>query len=396
MQMKARRARFMLNGDKIIWVVLILLALISLVEVYSAIGNEAYNDNKSTTELFFKHALTLAFSFFAIYMFSHISYTHIARIITPMLVISTVLLVIALVLHKRWIPIPGFGTFQPSEMAKYILICYVSRELTLMSEKVKTKEAFVRILIPVILVCALIIPQSASAAGITFLSCFLLMLVAGINGKYLWGLGFSIVLFVIVSFYLVSKVPQQMQKISGMSRIVEGYERVFPKELNIQVKNARLAIGTAGFIGKGLGNSQLANFQPEAHNDYIYSVILEEGGFLFGFIVMLLYMILLYRCFAIAKKTKGLFGAFVAIGIGLILIIQSLINMFVGSGFKIVTGQTLPLISKGGTSYLFACIALGIVLNISAQREKKDTYENDMEEAEETAHAIETQTQENQ
>ncbi|MDR1725083.1 MAG: FtsW/RodA/SpoVE family cell cycle protein [Bacteroidales bacterium] len=398
MDKQIKTGRAFLKGDMGIWIIFILLMLISLVEVYSAIGNEAYTIDKSTFGLFIKHFITIAFSFVCIYTCSQISYTKISKFLAPLLLISIGLLIFVLIIHKRWIPIPGFGAFQPSEMAKYILVLYMARELVLLKDRLKTKEAFIRIIIPVGIVCGLIIPQSATAAGITFLSCFLLMIIAGMRKKYLINLALIVGISLTIAFTLTSKYPEQMKNIPGMDRITEGYERIFPQELNIQVKNARLALGTAGVMGKGIGNSQLANFQPEAHNDYIYTIILEEGGFLFGFVVMLLYMILLYRCFMIAKKSKGMFGAFIAIGVGLVIIIQSLINMFVGSGFRIVTGQTLPFISKGGTSYMFACIALGVVLNISSQGEKKESYDEDMEEVNENSsldNLIQTKEEEN-
>jgi cell division protein FtsW len=398
-----QKGKFKLRGDLVIWIVFILLALTSIVEVYSAIGNEAFSNHDSPTTLIAKHILIVAFGVFCVYLFHVTKYTYISRLLKPALCICAVLIIIPIIASYhapsdapeslkagRWIFLPFGFSFQPSEMAKYILIMYVAKELALSRERIKEKETFWKILIPIVIICGEIFPKNISTSLLLFAVCFILMFIGGIRTKYLLnlmlvGVACMGLLFVFTdmkskSANTNSNIATQRNNLTRLDTGVGRIKSIFAEEqdLNMQIKTARMAIGSAGLLGRGFGLSRVAWSQPEAHNDYIYTTIVEEGGFAFGFFVLLLYMVLLYRMMAIAKKAKGYFGAFVCMGIGIVIVLQALIHMVVAVGFPIVTGQTLPFISSGGTSYIFVCAALGIVLNISSTGEKGKDYEEDL------------------
>ena len=269
----------------------------------------------------------------------------------------------------RWIVIPLIGQFQPSEIVKYILILYVSNELAILGDGIRDRKNFLTLSFKLLLICGLIFPENFSTALLVFMSCYGLMFIAGAKMKNLSLIVPALVVLVVfvVGIYVVN--PDILKRSSTWVNRVEGFINTNPEEIT-QANTATMAISTGGLVGKGIGNTTQGRFLSESHNDFIFAIILEEGGVLYGFIVMILYFILFYRSVRIAKTARGLFGSYAAVGIGLVFCLQALVNMMVATTLMPVTGQTLPFISYGGTSFVISSAALGIMLNISADAKK--------------------------
>ncbi len=389
-----------LRGDKVIWIILIFLMLISLLEVYSSIGKFAHDRMAgNTTKLFFKHLLIIILGLGVIILISNIRYTRFSILAKLGYYISIPLLaftfIVGLTSSKaagRWLEIPIIGSFQPSEMVKFIIIIYLARLITLKKDSIKSITTFRSLLIPPMLASVLIFPENFSTAALLFFVCFSLMFIGGVRFKY-WatlciigvvGLG---IFFAVISAFDI-KVLDRSETWSN--RIEEYMAR--DKEAITQVNVAKMAIASGGVIGKMPGNTIQGRLLSESHNDFIYAVIIEELGLIGGIIVLLLYLMFFYRCMRIAFKAEGQFAALTAVGLGLMLTVQALVNMGVAVNLLPVTGQTLPFISYGGTSFLFSSVAAGIILSISGEVQKKEDQEQ-LNEEKELAKEFEETTQ---
>ncbi|MFA6200907.1 MAG: FtsW/RodA/SpoVE family cell cycle protein [Bacteroidales bacterium] len=390
--MQINKIKFKIKGDKVIWMVFLLLMVVSCLEVYSTIGKIVYEKQGGTPMMMFaKHLFILFLGTCVLYAVHNIKYTFFSRFSKIGLIVSFILLGITLLIGSlgdkaaaRWLTIPLIGQFQPSEIVKIVLIVYVSRILALYQDNIKSLEVFKKLMIPICLICALILPENFSTAAILFLICFFMMFIGRINLKYL-GMIVGVGIFgLIVAFFVLQKNPEIMSRGGTWVTRVEDY--INPDKTAITQSNqAQMAIAAGGFFGKFVGNTTQARFLSESHNDFIFAIIIEEGGMLLGIVIIILYLILLYRGIQIARRSKGFFGAFCAIGLIIMIVFQAMINMFVATSITPVTGQTLPFISYGGTSFLFSCIALGIVLSISAEANKehvKETLQKDISEDE--------------
>ncbi|MDR0789178.1 MAG: FtsW/RodA/SpoVE family cell cycle protein [Bacteroidales bacterium] len=405
--MKLRASNIKLKGDKVIWIVFILLSVLSIVEVFSAMGNLVYSNQvpANPITLLAKHFLMIAAGFVVAYTFQNFRYTLLSKLLKPTLILSVLLVIVAFAigmyydslktlqqddvrLTGRWIWLPMGFSFQPVEMVKYVTIMYVAMQLTLNNDKIRTYAVFKKLIITISVVCVFVLASNASNAIILFTTSFILLFIAGakikhlINTLLLLAAAGTVVVLLVTAFPQLGNKPPLGRVVTVINRVKGNNETENGdvKDRTHQTHVTQVAIGNAGVLGLGIGNSVMANHQKQAHDDFLFMVIVEEGGFLLGFVVLLLYMVLVYRCFAIAKKAKGLFGALVALGVGLVFVIQALIHISVSVGLMPVTGQTLPFISKGGTSQLFACFALGVVLNISATGEKDDVYKDDLQD----------------
>jgi len=360
-----------IKGDKVIWIVVIILSIFSVLAVYSSTGTLAYKKQAGNTEYYLlKHATILILGFVLMYFTHRIKYTYISRISQIALYIAILLLAYTLFKGtnlneaKRWLTLPIINlTFQSSDFAKLVLIIYIARLLSIKQEKIKDfKSAFVPIMLPILIICVLILPANFSTAAILFTTSLIIMFVGRVNLKYIFYLiGISIVSLAIFILILMS-FPNNRVGVWG-DRLENFYKG--GSEENYQVEQAKIAIATGGIFGKKPGRSTQRNFLPSPYSDFIYAIIIEEYGLLGGIIVILLYMILLYRGVRIVIKTPGDFGAFMAIGITFSLVFQAMINMAVAVNLFPVTGQTLPFISMGGTSLWFSSISIGIVLSVS-------------------------------
>lgn len=390
--MRLSKFKIRVKGDKVIWMVFLLLIIISAMEVYSTIGKTVYErQGGSTLMMFAKHIFILFLGTCVLYAVHHIKYTYFSRFANIGMLFSFILLILTLILGSfgdkaaaRWLTIPFIGQFQPSEIVKIILIIYVARILALYQDKIKTMEVFKKLMIPICLICILIFPENFSTAAILFLICFFMMFIGRVNNKYLISIVIVGILGLIAIFALLKAKPDLLSRGGTWVNRIEEY-RSTDKTAITQSNQAEMAIATGGFFGKFLGHTTQARFLSESHNDFIFAIIIEEGGLLLGIIIIALYLILLYRGIQVARRSKGYFGAFCAIGLIIMIVFQAMINMFVATGITPVTGQTLPFISYGGTSFLFSCIALGIVLSISASANKeqaKEKLEKDITEEE--------------
>ncbi len=286
----------------------------------------------------------------------------------------------------RWTTLPGFNImFQPSDLAKLALIMFVARMLAKKQNNIKDlKGAFIPILLPILIICGLILPANLSTAAILFVTCIVLMFIGGVKFRYLLALaGIGVVALALFITFLTFS-PKSSGRLGTWQNRIENFSGKGDSDETFQVDQAKIAIANGGFFGKLPGNSMQKNFLPNPFNDFIFAIIIEEYGFIGAFIVILMYMILLFRGIHIAIKVPGNFGALLAIGVTISLIFQAFANMAVAVHLVPVTGQPLPLISMGGTSIWFTSIAIGIILSVSKEM---DGVENLPEETLEPEHA---------
>lgn len=362
----------LIRGDKGIWVVFLLLSIISLVTVYSSIGLEAYSHHGQTpTGLFLKHLLIVAATYVVIILISRVNYRYFSRFAMLGYWIALVLLVVMLALHGRWFRLPIVGQFQPSEIAKVVLIIFVARQLALKKEQAGELGTFLMLLIYIGAVVMLVLPENFSTAALIFLSAYLVMLFGGVKRSYWWRLMIVLVAVVGVAMFVMLKTGQSSDVLERSETWVNRVDRWLnpnPDELS-QENMARMAIARGGVVRFAPGSTVHARLMTQAHNDFIYAIIIEETGMLGGIVVFILYAILYFRCIRVAWRCNGRFGALTVAGLGTMIYLQALVNMSVAVGALPVTGQTLPFISYGGTAYLFLGCALGVIQSVAADTE---------------------------
>ena len=366
-----------IKGDKIIWLVVLLLSIISLLAVYSSTGTLAYKYQGGNTEYYMiKHFIILVLGLGLMYMAHLIKYTYFSRIFQVALWIAIPLLLLTLVAGlnlnsaRRVLPLPFGLTFQTSDLAKLTLIMYLARELTKKQDVIKNfKQAFIPIVLPVLIVCFLIFPANFSTAAILFTTSLVLMFIGRVNLKHIFSMIGIGVLIMILLLMLAKSYPEVLPRASTWVSRIESFQDKGSEE-NYQVEQSKIAIARGGLFGKAPGNSEQRNFLPHPYSDFIFSIIIEEYGLLGGAFVVFLYLILLFRAVKIVTKVPRNFGAFLTIGVAFSLVFQAMINMGVAVHLLPVTGQTLPFISMGGTSIRFTSIAIGIILSVSKEIEK--------------------------
>lgn len=368
------------RGDKIIWVVFLLLSTISLVAVYSSIGLYAYSmHGAGPTGLFLKHFVIVAATYVVIILLSRVNYRLFSRFAMLGYWVSLVLLAVMLALQGRWLRLPVIGQFQPSEIAKVVLIIFVARMLALKKEQVKELGTFLMLLIYIAPVVLLVLPENFSTAALIFLSAYLVMLFGGVSRRYWWRLMIVAVAVVGVAMFVMLKTGESSDVLERSETWVNRVDRWIhpnPDELS-QENMAKMAIARGGVVGVGIGNTIHARLVTQAHNDFIYAIIIEETGMLGGIVVFLLYSIFYFRCIRLAWRCQGRFGALTVAGLGTMIYLQALVNMSVAVGVLPVTGQTLPFISYGGTAYLFLGCALGVIQSVAADVYAKETAEEE-------------------
>jgi cell division protein FtsW len=390
-----------LKGDPVIWAVVLLLSIFSVLAVYSSTGTLAYRFQQGNTAYYIlKHASFLMIGLILIFVTHLIPYKYYSRLSQLFLFLSIPLLGITIILGTtlnsaaRWLTLPGIGlTFQTSDFAKLALIMYLARTLSLNQENIKDyKTAFLPVVIPVIVVCMLILPANFSTSAILLTTSVVLMFVGRINFKHLLALGGIGVLFITI-FIVIALYTNREGRISTWKHRIESFSGKGDGKGSYQVDQAKIAIVTGGFFGKGPGNSTQRNFLPHPYSDFIYAIIIEEYGLWGGIVVLILYLFILYRAGVIVRKSERTFPAFLAMGLSFSLVFQAMINMAVAVNLLPVTGQTLPLVSMGGSSLLFTGIALGIVLSVSRGIQHD---ENEPPVATETVNNIENDATEQQ
>jgi cell division protein FtsW len=369
--------------------------LVSLLTVYSSTGLLAYKMNKGNTEFYlFKQIIFIAIGIAVIYFMHRVNYTFFSRLAIILFLISIPLLLYTLFYGvklnegSRWIRLPIINlTFQTSDLAKLALFMYLSRQLSRKQEVIKDfKTGFLPIIIPVGIICMLIAPANLSTSLLLGACCMMLMFIGRVNGKHLLmtiGLALIPVLMLIsVATIYYDKEEQKCEELPGIlqtSRMPTWIKRVqsfmyaskeADKDDNYQVNQAKIAIAKGGFVGLGPGNSEQRNFLPHPYSDFIYAIIIEEYGLAGGAFIIFIYLVFLFRSIKLFRKCPYAFGAFLALGLSFTLVIQALVNMAVNVNLFPVTGVTLPLVSMGGSSFLFTCVAIGIILSVARNVEQ--------------------------
>lgn len=372
-----------LKGDKVIWAFVALLALFSFMPVFSASSNLAYMRHGSGNAVTYliKHLAHIFIGFFIIYQVHKIPYHYFRGISRIALPIVWLLLIYTLVKGtiieganaSRWIQVPFIGiSFQTSTLAAIILYIYVARYLSKKREKEPNfKESFIDLWIPVFITLMFILPANFSTAALIFAMVTMLAFIGKYPLKYI-GLIIGSGVVVLTMFILVAKAfpdafPNRVD--TWMSRI-DSFTSDKPNEDDYQIEKAKIAIASGGVYGLGPGKSVQKNFLPQSSSDFIYAIIVEEYGLLGALTVMGMYLLLLFRFVVAAHKANSMFGKLVVIGLGFPIIFQALINMAVAVELLPVTGQTLPLISSGGSSVWMTCIAIGIILSVTKKEEE--------------------------
>ena len=377
-----------IKGDRLIWAIAALLAIFSFLPVYSAASNLAYvGGGGSTFSYFVKHLMHLFLGFAIMFGVHKIPYRYFRGLSIVMMPIVLVLLVVTMLQGttidganaSRWIQIPIVNmSFQTSTFAFVVLMVYVARYMSKVKDKdITFKESILPLWIPVFLVLVLILPANFSTAAIMFLMVIVLVFLGGYPIRYL-GVIIGSGILVLALFVLIAKAfPEAMpNRIDTWMSRVENFSSDEVTEADYQIEYAKIAIASGGVQGVGPGKSTQKNFLPQSSSDFIYAIIVEEYGLIGGFVLMIFYLWLLFRIVIVSQKSDTIFGKLLVLGVGLPIVFQALINMAVAVELFPVTGQTLPLVSSGGTSIWMTCLAIGIILSVSARREEIKEEEN--------------------
>lgn len=373
------------KGDKVIWILVVILSAVSLLAVYSSTGSLAYRFHGGNTTYFLvKQLIFLALGLSIVFITHLVSYKVYYPLSTILMGLSIPLLLITLIFGatlnqaSRWLEIPGLGiTFQTSDVAKLALVMYVAKILSQSQKNIKDlKQGFIPLVLPVGLICLLILPANFSTAALLGLVCWIMMFVGRVNLKYL--LGFTgLGILVLGVFIVVTLHYKDVGRVHTWINRVENFVSGGSKDGNYQVEQSKIAIATGGFFGKGPGRSTQRNFLPHPYSDFIFAIIVEEFGLLGGVVILSLYLILLFRSAVIVRKAKRTFPAFLAFGLALLMAMQAMVNMAVAVNLIPVTGQPLPLVSMGGTSLFFSSAAFGIILSISRSQSKMELFDGE-------------------
>ena len=364
-----------LRGDRTIWMVALFLGMISLLAVYSAIASLAFKQDTGSFRFLFKHFIMLASGGLLIFYASRLRFGVYGRLSELLIWLTAGMLLLTLLLGSnindasRWMRIPGLGvTFQTSDLAKLVLIVYLARVLSKYQEEINGFRMFlVRVGLPIGLICGLILPANFSTAALLFFTCLAVLFIAEVPIRNILGL----IGIAIGSFILLLTISEALPDLHLLPRVETWQARIEnhnsgDSDANYQVEHAKIAIASGGILPNGPGSGTSRNFLPHPYSDMIYAFIVEEYGSLFGGIgLILLYLILLYRSIRIAHRCEKRSGALLAFGLSFGLVVQAMVNMAVAVDLVPVTGQPLPLVSIGGTSIWFTCLAIGIILSVS-------------------------------
>ena len=416
-----------LKGDRVIWIVAFLLGIVSLLAVYSATSSEAAVKVGAYNEMvLLKHAATLLAGYLMMYVASRIDYRYYAKGVELVMIFCFILLVFTYFCGSR---INGASRsimgFQTSELAKIVLIAYLAKYIVMFTGKdYKLKDILVPIVLPIFLIVAPIFPENLSTAAMLFVVCMTLLFVGRIKFGYIMAiLGVAVLggaLYILTDDVVANRNMRRHEKVVAealahpedtklqeraarqprVSRVKTWIGRIEDKKAekeakrlakengeelaetplmitdrNAQKTYAKIAVAKGGLLGKGSGKSTQRNFLPQPFSDCIYAIIIEEYGLVGGIFVMLLYVILLTRALKIMRLRPLTFGALLAFGLALIIIVQAMINMGVSTGLMPITGQQLPFISKGGSSMLMTGFAIGMILSVSRHEEEVEQLE---------------------
>ena len=368
-----------LEGDKTIWTIVFLLLIISLLVVYSV---EGLSSTKS-------HLRNILIGVITMYAVHKLKFKYFSKLSVVGIIISVFLLIFVYFIGmeingaKRWISI-GSLSFQPSDFAKIAILVFMSRQISKFRDYINNWIDFCwYLLLPLILTCALILPSNFSTATLVFINGFMLMIFARIKLKFLLSIvtiavfGSSIIYFAgkyIPSFQ--DLIPRSVTWVNRIDAFISPKDDYY-KDEGYQLNESKIAIKNGGILGKGPGKGIQRHFLYAGSSDFVYAITIEQYGILIGgFFPIFLYLLFFYRSIIISQKTESVFGSLMVASLSFALLLQAVINMGVNVGLFPVTGQTLPLISKGGTSIIFSCIAIGIILSVS-----RDSNDREYEKA---------------
>ncbi len=382
------------KGDKVIWAIVVILTLMSLLVVYSSTGSLAYKYSKSTESFLFKQFAFIILGVLIIYFAHRVNYTIYSRIALILFLISIPLLLYTLFFGvqlnagSRWIKLPVINmTFQTSDLAKLALFMYMSRQLSRKQAVIKDfKKGFLPIIVPVGIICVLIAPANLSTAILIAGTSILLMFIGRVNTKHILAtIGIALVpalLLITIAIKYYDKEEhksKELPSILSAGRIPTWIGRIQTfvdskkedqNEKLYQINQAKIAIASGGWFGRGPGRSNARNFLPHSYSDFIFAIILEEYGIIGGAFIVFIYLLFLYRCIRLYQKCPFAFGAFLALALSFTLVIQAIANMGVNVNVFPNTGVTLPLVSMGGSSFLFTCLSIGIILSVARNVEQ--------------------------
>lgn len=371
-----------ISGDRTIWVVFGVLCLASMLAVYSSAGIMEYRFGGSGAGYYFiKHFLIILACGFLVYVVHQVPYSFFSAIAPSFLLFTIVLLFLTMFVGeeindaRRWLSIPLIGlTFQTSDLAKVAIILFLARNISTKQAVIKDfKTAFVPLLLPIIAICILIAPADLSSAAILFATCLIMLFVGRIQVKYI-GLIFICGLVCLALLILAGQMLPELTRFdTWMSRINDFVAGEASRD-NIQ---AKIAIAQGGWFGQGPGNSVQRNFIAYPYADFIFAIICEEYGVIGAFGMLAMYILLLFRCTKLLTRSRKAFGAILAFGLCMNIVLQALANIAVSVHLVPATGLTLPMVSMGGTSLLFTAIQFGIILSVSRQVEKDGLHLND-------------------
>lgn len=395
------------RGDKVIWALVILLTLVSLLAVYSATNSLAYKNFKGNTEVYLFKQIAFIISGILVIYFAHlVNYTLYSRIASILFVLAVPLLIYTLFFGvsmnegSRWIKLPLINlTMQTSDLAKLALFMYLARLLSKKQEVIKDfKKGFLPVMTPVIITCLLIAPANLSTALLLGASCLMLLFIGRARAKHILlvvGIALIPIMFLVIAAITRHQSGDEEGTISKkasagvLARVNTWVGRVenfiyggkdADNDEMYQVNQAKIAIAKGGIMGLGPGNSTTRDYLPQAYNDFIFAIIIEEYGFIGGAFIVFIYLVFLYRCIRIFKRCPYAFGAFLALGLSFTLAIQAIVNMAVTVNLFPVTGVTLPLVSMGGSSFIFTCLAIGIILSVARNVEQSEPLQTSPKE----------------
>lgn len=389
----------LMQGDTVVWMIFLLLCMVSVIEVYSASSNMSY-DSGHYWDPVMRHGSFVLVGIILAWLIHLIPCVWFKLLSVVMLLVSIVMLVVVLFAGKinggaRWLDV-GIFSFQPSELAKISLVGVSAFLLSSMrTEKGASNLSFKIVIGLTLLVLALIATENLSTAGIIFLVILGILFITQAPSKWLaWIVG-GMIAGAALGIFTAHSIPESTldnwsaQEHGILHRVPTWVHRITDHHVtpenpddydiydNVQVTHAKIAIATCNLVGKGPGNSVERDYLPQAFSDFIYAIIIEEGGILSGAFVMFLYLLLMWRAMKIAKRCKALFPAYLVMGLALMMVVQAMINMAVAVGAFPVTGQPLPLISKGGTATFVNCAYIGMILSVSRSAKKVDEANNE-------------------
>ena len=389
------KVKNLFRGDKVIWMVTLLLVLISLLVVYTSSEQLANRRNQNNTYILFRHFVTVVFGLGAMILAANIKYQRYSRILLLFFWISLPLLLFTMFLGKyvnnaqRGIEILGM-TFQTSDLAKVALVGFLARILTLRRDSLDNiKELIIYVMLPILITVGLIFKNNFSTAAMLFVTCVVVMFLGRIKLKYIFGFIGAVVLVGGIALLVLLAIKPADAKDTNRSRTwlarVERFVGASDEEDEVQedkfnqVLQAKIAIAGGSVFGKGPGKSTQRNVLQHAYSDFIYAIIIEEYGLVGGAFVLLLYLVLLFRATRIMIRAPQSYGGLLAMGLAFSLVFQAMLNMGVAVGLLPVTGQPLPFVSMGGTSLMFTGMSLGIIISVSKGLEKDNNDERDAE-----------------